>query len=60
MIASTQQKMDENNQGNLDAIDAIYKESTDFEARFINKKMENMNLINDSEMNGIKFLHQHS
>lgn len=52
--------MDENNQGNLDAIDAIYKESTDFEARFINKKMENMNLINDSEMNGIKFLHQHS
>lgn len=33
-----------------------YKETAELERQLIEKKMENMNLINDSEMEGIKFL----
>lgn len=52
--------MDENNQQNLDQIDSIYNDTTSLEAQFIGKKMENMNLINNSELTGIKFLHQYA
>lgn len=37
-------------------IDMSYKETAELERQLIAKKMENMNLINDSEMEGIKFL----
>lgn len=56
-IADVQAKMDKTNQENLEQIDAIYKETNELEGQFISKKMENMNLINDSEMNGIRFIH---
>lgn len=59
-IAVTQQKMDENNHRNLEQIDLIYKDTTEVEAEFIGKKMENMNLINQSELSGIKFLHEYA
>ena len=57
-IANTQQKIDANNERNLDQIDQIYKETTELENQFIGKKTENMNLINESEMNGIRFLNK--
>ena len=47
-----------NNDENLKQIDQSYKETTKLEEQFIGKKMENMKLINDSEMEGIKFLHK--
>ena len=56
-IADVAKKMDHNNNQNLAQIDAVYKETAELESQFITTKMENMNLINTSEMNGVKFLH---
>ncbi len=39
-------------------IDVKYKEDDTLEKQFISTKMENMNLINQSEMEGMKFLQQ--
>ena len=36
----------------------MYKDTAQLEEQFITKKLENTNLINESEMEGIKFLHQ--
>jgi len=58
VIAEISAKMEQNNSDNLAQIDAAYSETTELEAQFINKKQENMNTIIDSELLGIKFLHQ--
>ena len=50
-------QLQEQNEQNLAQIDMSYKETADLERKLITKRMENMNLINDSEMEGIKFLH---
>ena len=57
-VAQMAKKMKENNDNNLEKIDISYKETTKLEEQFIGKKMENMKLINDSEIEGIKFLHK--
>ena len=57
-IAEVAKKMDDNNKQNLTQIDGVYKETAELESQFITTKMENMNLVNDCEMNGIKFLHE--
>ena len=57
-IAQIGQQLQANNDQNLAQIDSSYKETAQLEKQFIDKKMENMNLINESEMEGIKFLHQ--
>ena len=38
----------------------MYKETAELESQFISKKMENANLITESEMNALKFLNQFS
>ena len=58
VIAQMGKQMQKNNDTNLKNIDISYKETTKLEEQFIGKKMENMKLINDSEMEGIKFLHK--
>lgn len=50
------QQLQANNDRNLAQIDASYKDTAELESQFISKKDENMNLINESEMEGIKFL----
>lgn len=57
-IAQIGDQLQENNEQNLAQIDQSYKETAELERKLIAKKMENMNLINDSEMEGIKFLQQ--
>ena len=57
-IAQIGQQLQANNDQNLAQIDSSYQETAQLEKQFIDKKMENMNLINESEMEGIKFLHQ--
>lgn len=50
--------MEDNNANNLRQIDLIYKEATEVENQFIDKKMLNMGCINLIERNGLKFLQQ--
>lgn len=57
-IAQIGQQLQANNDQNLAQIDTSYQETAQLEKQFVDKKMENMNLINESEMEGIKFLHQ--
>ena len=56
-IAQLAEQLQANNDKNLAQIDASYAETDLLEKQFIEKKMENMNLVNESEMEGIKFLH---
>jgi len=39
-------------------IDSIYKTTAETEKQFIGKKMENMNMLFDNEMEGLKFLNE--
>lgn len=55
-IAQIGDQLQDQNEQNLAQIDMSYKETAELERQLIAKKMENMNLINDSEMEGIKFL----
>lgn len=57
-IAQIGDQLQDQNEQNLAQIDMSYKETAELERQLIAKKMENMNLINDSEMEGIKFLQQ--
>ena len=57
-IAQIGDQLQENNEQNLAQIDESNKETAELERKLIAKKMENMNLINDSEIEGIKFLQQ--
>ena len=57
-IAQIARQLQDQNDKNLGEINASYKDTAQLEKQFIAKKMENMNLINDSEMEGIKFLQQ--
>ena len=56
-IQSIQDNLQANNDQNLAQIDSMYKDTAQLEEQFIMKKLENKNLINESEMEGIKFLH---
>ena len=55
-IAQTGGQLRRQNEKNLAKVDTSYKETTELESQLIVHKMENMNLITDSEMEGIKFL----
>jgi hypothetical protein len=44
------------NDKNLSSIDAAYKQTAGLERELLDKRDENMNLINESEIEGIKFL----
>lgn len=44
------------NDKNLSAIDAAYKQTATVERELLDKRDENMNLINESEIEGVKFL----
>ena len=57
-IALIARQMDDNNNRNLAQIDLLYKDAAEYEKQFIGQKMENMNLTNEYEMQGIKFLHE--
>jgi NhaP-type Na+/H+ and K+/H+ antiporter len=45
-----------NNERNLSQIDLHYKDTSQLEKQLISKKMDNMGIVTDSEMEGIKFL----
>ena len=49
-------KLQANNERNLGQIDLHYKDTSQLEKQLISKKMDNMGIVTDSEMEGIKFL----
>ena len=49
-------KLQANNERNLSQIDLHYKDTSQLEKQLISKKMDNMGIVTDSEMEGIKFL----
>jgi hypothetical protein len=49
-------KLQANNDRSLSQIDLHYKDTSQLEKQLISKKMDNMGIVTESEMEGIKFL----